>query len=334
MGSRLLKGVLAMAYSNSHKNSHKMANVGAMSVLAFSMLSAGASAQEKVEGMIKSRSGTTIILETTAEPYVNVLLEDNTDVRQNQGMLKARKKEMSMAALIPGLKINAQGHFDENKIFVAKSVTFDGNDLERAYSIQAGVSETSARSKTNQEEVAKHAADLEKQNAALMAQNAALEKQQSQLKEHNEKIAANKALIAANTARFGQLDDYYIFDEVTILFPNGKSKVDPKYNPQLTALAEKAKTVEGYMIQVKGFASASGSAALNQELSARRADAVCQILLQQAHVPMPRMLSPGAMGESQAEAKDTAKASDQAEDRKVVVRVLQNKGIAGIPGTY
>jgi hypothetical protein len=35
------------------------------------------------------------------------------------------------------------------------------------------------------------------------------------------------------------------------------------------------------------------------------------------------------MGESQA--KDTKKASDEAEDRKVVVQVLQNKGVAGIP---
>ena len=40
------------------------------------------------------------------------------------------------------------------------------------------------------------------------------------------------------------------------------------------------------------------------------------------------MLAPGAMGES--EAKETATPADEAEDRKVVVRVLQNKGIAGI----
>jgi hypothetical protein len=40
------------------------------------------------------------------------------------------------------------------------------------------------------------------------------------------------------------------------------------------------------------------------------------------------MLAPGAMGES--EAKETATPADEAADRKVVVRVLQNKGIAGI----
>jgi hypothetical protein len=35
------------------------------------------------------------------------------------------------------------------------------------------------------------------------------------------------------------------------------------------------------------------------------------------------------MGESQAQ-QDAGNAADEAKDRKVVVRVLQNKGIAGI----
>ena len=309
-------------------NARKIADLGGMSVLVLSFLSAQMFAQEKLQGMIKARSGATIILQTKAKPYVNVLLEDTTKVAQNQGVLKARKKTMSIAALIPGLQIEVEGRQDENGMFVAKSITFNGNDLERAYSIQAGLSETEARSKATQEETAKHAAELEKQNAALKEQNAALQKQQAELAEHEKKIAANKALIEANTARFGQLDDYYIYDEVTVLFANGKSNVDPKYIAPLNNLAEKAITVEGYMIQVKGYASATGSAILNQKLSHERASAVSDILLQQGHVPLTRMLAPGAMGES--EAKESANPADQAEERKVVVRVLQNKGIAGI----
>jgi OOP family OmpA-OmpF porin len=311
-----------------YSNARKIADLGAMSLLVLSFFSAQMFAQEKLQGMIKARSAATIILETKAEPYVNVLLEDTTKVDQNEGLLKARKKTMSTAALIPGLQIEVEGHRDEDGMFVAKSIKFNGNDLERAYSVQAGLSETEARSKATQEEAAKHAAELEKQNAALKAQNAALHKQQAELAEHEKKIAANKALIDANTARFGQLDDYYIYDEVTILFANGKTNVDSEYISPLKALAEKATTVEGYMIQVKGYASARGSAALNQKLSQERAASVSEILLQQGRVPLSRMLAPGAMGES--EAKDTAKSADEAEDRKVVVRVLQNKGIAGI----
>ncbi len=305
-----------------------MADLAVISLLLFSFLSAQMFAQEKIKGMIKARSATTIMLDNNDQPYVNVLLNDTTKVAQNQGLLKARKKEMSTAALIPGLQIEVDGHRDENGMFVAKSITFNGNDLERAYSVQAGLSETDARSKANQEQGAQHAAELEKQNAALKAQNVALQKQQAELAEHDKKIAANKTLIEANTARFGQLDDYYIYDEVTVLFANGKSNVDPKYIAPLNNLAEKAITVEGYMVQVKGYASASGSAALNQRLSHERAAAVSAVLLQQSRVPLSRMLAPGAMGE--VEAKEGAKPADEAEDRKVVVRVLQNKGIAGI----
>ncbi len=289
-----------------YSNARKIADWGMMSLLVLSFSGARMFAQEKLEGMIKARSAATIIMETKAEAYVNVLLEDTTKVGQNEGVLKVRETKMSIAALFPGLQIELEGHRDKDGMFIAKSITFDGNDLERAYSIQAGLSETEARSKATQQETAKHTAELEKQNAALKAQNAALQKQQAELAEHEKKIAANKALIDANTARFGQLDDYYIYDEVTILFANGKSNVDSKYISPLSALAEKATTVEGYMIQVKGYASAPGSAALNQKLSQERAAAVSSILLQQGRVPLSRMLAPGAMGES--EATESAKA--------------------------
>lgn len=273
------------------------------------------SAQTKVEGVIKARDGSKIILQTADSPKLIVLLTDSTDVAQVLGALKARKKTMSMAALVPGLPIKVEGMYNAQNELVAKTVRFKGNDLEQAQAIQAGLHETQAQAQQNKEE-------LEKQNAALKAQNEALTEQQKQ-------IEANKAAIAANTARFGQLDDYYIWDEVTVLFGNGKVKVDPQYVPQLTALAEKAKSVHGYVIQVKGYASASGSASLNQKLSEDRANNVANILLQQGHIPLTNMLAPGAMGESRQVEKDKT-ADNDAANRRVVVRVLQNKGIAGI----
>ena len=115
---------------------------------------------------------------------------------------------------------------------------------------------------------------------------------------HQAKIAANKAAVDAAIARLGQVDDYYIFDDLTVYFENGKTTVDPKCNPQVLALADKAKTIEGYMIEVKGYASSVGSIALNQQLSEDRADEVTSILIQQEHIPVTRMLAPGAMGET------------------------------------
>ena len=222
---------------------------------------------------------------------------------------------MSMAALIPGLKVKIEGSYNTQNQLVATLVKFKGKDLEEAQTIKAGMHES-------QEALKKQQAELEKHQEALQAQ-------QAQLTEHQAKIAANKAAVEAAVARFGQLDDYYIFDEIIIYFTNGKVNVDPKYSPQLLALADKAKKIEGYMIEVKGYASSVGSTELNQKLSEDRANNVTQILLQQAHVPLTRMLAPGAMGESHQVGNDKS-AENEAENRRVVVRVLQNKAIAGI----
>jgi OmpA-OmpF porin, OOP family len=289
----------------------------ALAILGLTLSASTVAAQNtKVEGLIKGRSGENIILQTSDNPNLVVVLSDTTDVAQVQGVFKARKKEMSMAALIPGLAINVEGTLNEHHQLVAQKVRFKGNDLERAESIQAGMHETNQQVQKNQEELEKHNAELKAQNEALQAHEAA--------------IAQNKAEIDAAVARFGQLDDYYIMDEITVYFANGKAKVDPKYDPQLKALADKAKNVNGYMIEVRGYASATGSTATNQKLSEDRAGNVTTILLQQCKVPLTRMLAPGAMGESDQVGASANAKDAEAENRRVVVRVLQNKAIAGI----
>lgn len=250
----------------------------------------------EVNGIIKARSGDTMLLQKSDASEITVYLADTTDVAQVEGMLKARHKEMSMAALVPGLPVKVKGHYDaDNNHFVADTVRFKGNDLQQAKAIQAGMSETKQRAEVNKQA-----------------------------------IAENQAAINEAVARFGQLDDYYIFDELTIYFGNAKTNVEQQYVSQLQALAEKARTINGYMIEVKGFASATGNTASNQALSEDRADNVTNILLQQCKVPMTRMLAPGAMGESEQVGSPSTK-EGEAQNRRVVVRVLQNKAIAAKP---
>jgi outer membrane protein OmpA-like peptidoglycan-associated protein len=275
----------------------------------------------KVNGLITGRKGSSMTLQTSSEPRLPVLLTDDTQVSQVQGVFKARRKQMSMAALIPGLQVQIEGSYNAENQLVATSVKFKGNDLEDAQTIQAGVQPAKEQIEQSQQELAQQKAALERQQQAMQAQQQALQAQQA-------KIDANKEAIEAANKRFGQLDDYNIMDEVTVYFANGKVNLDPKYQPQLLQLAEKAKTITAYTIQVKGYASSVGSASLNQELSEDRANTVAQFLQQQGHVPLTNMLAPGAMGESRQVGNDKT-AEGQEQNRRVVVRVLQNKGIAG-----
>jgi outer membrane protein OmpA-like peptidoglycan-associated protein len=292
-------------------------------LLATVLLLCGTAAAQsaKAEGLITGRSGDTMTIRTADSSNVVVVLTDTTQVAQVVGAFKARRKQMSMAALVPGLQVQAEGSYNPQNQLVATSVKFKGNDLEDAQKIQAGLAPA-------QEQIQQTEQELAEQQAALARQQQEMQEQQQKMKEAQDKIDANKAAIEEANKRFGQLDNYNILDVVTVYFGNGKVKVDPKYTPQLMELVKKAQTITGYVIQVKGYASSVGSASLNQKLSDDRAANVTNILIQQGHVPMTRMLAPGAMGESHQISNDKT-AEGQAQNRRVVVRVLQNKGIAG-----
>jgi outer membrane protein OmpA-like peptidoglycan-associated protein len=173
---------------------------------------------------------------------------------------------------------------------------------------------------------------MQAQQQEIRQQQQQLQAEQQQSAEHAAAIAANKAAIAAAIAaankRFGELADYNILGETTVLFGNDKVTIEEQYKPQLLQLAQQAKGITAYIIQVKGYASKVGSAALNQKLSTERAENVTNFLEQQGNIPLTNMLAPGAMGTSRQVAPD-ATAEGQAENRRVVVRILQNKGVAG-----
>src|SRR5215475_10587395 len=127
----------------------RFALAGVLSIIVFTMTSFSSAETTKVEGIIKSRNGETMTLQLSGGPDVVVLLSDETEVGQVQGVLKARRKQMSMAALIPGLAVKVEGDPGEQNQVVATKVSFKGNDLEHAQKIQAGLHETKMEAQQN-----------------------------------------------------------------------------------------------------------------------------------------------------------------------------------------
>jgi OmpA-OmpF porin, OOP family len=124
----------------------------------------------EIPGVIKARSGATV-----------------------QGLLKARRKEMSMAALVPGLQIQVEPTHHEQRQLMAKVIRFQGNDSERARAIQASLHEAQGQAPRNREDLEKNRREeLEKQNGALKAQTKSLKQQQGELTAQQKRIAANQ----------------------------------------------------------------------------------------------------------------------------------------------
>ena len=250
----------------------------ALCLLACASVFGASDDKAKVKGMIISRSGETLTVKSSSG-NVTVVLTDETKTKDNKGLIGLRKEYMANTVLIPGLKVDVDGVSNAEGGIVAKTITVDGDDLETAEMIQAGLHPTAQQ-------------------------------------------------VQENTDRFSKLGEYDVRAEATVSFAAGSSRVSAKDQAQLTKLAQTAIGLNGYLIEVKGFADSSGDAIMNEKLSEDRAEAVVGYLVQQCNVPVHRVVAPGALGEYKPAASNESK-EGRAQNRRVEVKVLVNKGIAG-----
>jgi OOP family OmpA-OmpF porin len=276
-----------------------------------------AAADEHVKGVIQSLgSDGTVTMRTDDATDVTIVLRDYTKVRRVDGM---RQLKVTSAALIPGLRVRASGYYEAADRFAADRVTYTRSDMKMAAAIRGGVDPTDLRSLDNQRRIGENSRTIAQQQQTL-------QRQASEIAHNADRIRANDQKIVGTAGRIDSLDNYNVVSTVTVYFKNGQARIDPQYRSQLQQLAAQAKGVRGYMIQVQGYASAVGPNALNQRLSMQRADAVTSVL-QQDGVPPPNIVVPAAMGTTdQVASNKTAKG--QAENRRTVVTLLQNKGIS------
>ena len=115
-----------------------------------------------------------------------------------------------------------------------------------------------------------------------------IQQHQQRIAAADEKIAATTGVVEANAERISNLDYYNVIGSVTVYFDNGQSTVHAKYTEQLLDLVAQAKTLNAYVVQVQGYASAVGADALNDRLSSERAEAVARYSNKAASAHQPR----------------------------------------------
>jgi len=308
------------------QRTHKTIVVSLMALSLFASVSAFG-ANTEVKGMIHSRTGETLIVKT-ADGNTTVVLTDYTTTKDDRGLFGLEKQRMSNVVLIPGLKVDVDGTSDEQGRVVAKTITVDGDDLETAEMIQSGVHPTAEQVAANVQRLEAHSGQLESHKVQLAGQKENIETNQQNIAANKQQIEANIKNIEENTKRFTALSEYDVKGEATVKFGVGSSKISASDQEELKKLAQTATGVTGYIVEVMGYADATGSAAMNTRLSEDRAKAVITYLTQQGGVPIRHIVAPGAMGEYGPTAPNETKAG-RAENRRVEVKVLVNKGIAG-----
>ena len=279
----------------------------------------------KVDGLITGRDGDSLTLKSTKSGNVVVTLTDDTKVQTPKGLF--RHSEKSVTALIPGLKVQVEGTGTETQV-VAKSVKFSNDDLVLAETIQAGLTPTQQQQAINQSHIAANQQGIAANKAGVDANQQQGAANAAGITANQQDIQANQAEIEAQNKRFSELSEYDTKAKAAVYFGSGSSTISASDQAALTELAAAALSLKGYIIQVKGYADSSGNAAMNQRLSMDRADAVVAFLLQNCKIPLRHIVAPGAMGIADPAAPNET-AEGRAENRRVDVKVLVNRGVAG-----
>jgi OmpA-OmpF porin, OOP family len=288
----------------------------------------GASSGDKVKnkGVITLRAGDTLTVKTSEGDFT-VTFNSDTKIQHPVGLTGMRKKQDTPDVLIPGLKMSFEGAAgsQENQVD-AKTITFDSDDLALAEVIQAGLNPTAQQQARNREAISTN-------QAGIAANQGAIDEAKQEIGANQQRIDANKAnldeVAQSTQKRFGEMGEVVTKDQYTVLFATGDYSLSDDAKQALANVAKQGLAYsKGWGISVAGFADASGNAAANQVLSKERAQAVAAYLLQDCGVPVGRILSPGAMGETNPIGSNESP-SGRAENRRVDVKLLLNKGVAG-----
>jgi OOP family OmpA-OmpF porin len=296
-------------------------------LMALFFLASVAAFGAEVKGFITTRTGETLIV-NSGGTSTTVVLTDDTTTKDDRGLFGLEKEHMSNAVLVPGLKVDVDGTADDQGRFVAKTITVDGDDLEAAEMVEAGLHPTAEQVAANVKTLEAHSGQLSGHDVQLAAHKENIETNQQNIATNKEAIEQNIKETEKHEQLFAALTDFDVKGEATVKFNVGSSKISAEDQEQLKKLAETATGLKGYIVEVMGYADSTGNAAMNTKLSEDRAKAVVTFLMQQGNVPIRHIVAPGAMGEYGAKAPNESKAG-RAENRRVEVKVLVNKGIAG-----
>ena len=126
--------------------------------------------------------------------------------------------------------------------------------------------------------------------------------------------------------RVSSLDDYDVNETATVTFKVNSAVLTPEAKQQLDDFAEKALAAKGFMIEVSGHTDSTGGEAKNMRLSRERAEAVVEYLAVNHKIPARRFITPLGYGKTEAVA-DNSTASGRAQNRRVEVKILSNRGL-------
>jgi len=271
----------------------------------------------KIRGVVTDRQSDTLTVRDETGSNVQVKLTSGTSIKSKKFFGSGKSYVSDL--LTRGLYLEVQGRGDETGALVADKVRFGEDDLRAAQAIEARVTPVEGRLGEAEQNAQRLSGQLDELTAVSNAARGGARAAQD---------TADAAVqgVNATNQRISDLDDYVVQTTSVVNFKVGSAVLSPEAKTQLDQIAQGIQAAKGFVVEVTGYADASGNSEKNRLLSERRANAVRSYLVEEHAVPLRRVLQSYGYGESQAVAENTTR-EGRAQNRRVEVKLLVSRGV-------
>jgi outer membrane protein OmpA-like peptidoglycan-associated protein len=279
----------------------------------------------KVKGVIVSRSGDLVTIQANKSGTDEVIkVGDSTKIEHDKAFF--RHTATDVTALVPGLTIEAKGVGNADGQLNAAEIKFNVDLFAVAVAEEQQVEANQAaagKAQTTADQGVANAATA--QTSADNAQSTA-DQGVATAQAAGAAAVADAAAVKIVNQRVSDLADYTTVTEAQIYFPVNGSTLNAKGKADLDQLVSTTSGASGYLIEITGYTSSTGTAEFNQKLSEKRALSVVRYLIENGDVPTTRIVVPAGYGATHPAAENTDR-KGRALNRRVDVKVLVNNGL-------
>jgi OmpA-OmpF porin, OOP family len=278
------------------------------------------------KGMIIKRDQGSLIVRDQTGADLTVRIAGGTKIEEKKSNPFRGSKRYSESNLVRGLYVEVEGRGDSSGALLADKIKFENDDFKVAHAVESTVVPVENRLGEAEDRVTRTEQNAQRLSGQLdeLAQVANLAKGGAAAAQQT----ADQAVDGVNLTndRISSLDDFEVKTSEQINFKVGSAVLSPEAKSLLDSIASQAKAEKGFVIEVRGFASADGTENSNRVLSQRRAEMVMRYLAETHDIPLRRIILPFGYGEAMPIADNTSR-DGRKQNRRAQVSILVSKGL-------
>ena len=279
----------------------------------------------KIKGVVVRRDADTFVIRDLNSVDTVVRLTDRTSVKTKGGFLRSGSN-YGQTSILRGLNLEVEGRGDATGQLVADKIRFNESDYRVAQTVESRVNPVENRVGSAESRIGQVEQNAQRLSGQLDELAAVSNAARGGARAAQETADAAVSGVNLTNERISALDDYQPQETIAVNFRSGSAVITAPEKTKLDDIAAKALNSKGYVLEVRGFADATGGTEANRRLSQRRADAVIRYLVETHNIPLRRIITPYGFGEAQAVA-DNKTREGRAQNRRVEVSILVNRGL-------